>query len=117
MSLSYPHLKALVGPRVGAPLMHSPLRRSRYPLHALSYREQRHPSHKTETQPPAFDSEHLAAIRSLSVVVNGYFDVCLSSYASVLVSMTDVNHVRVSGGSGLFIHLIFENTTVSLITL
>ncbi|PBK64936.1 hypothetical protein ARMSODRAFT_978632 [Armillaria solidipes] len=49
---------------------------------------------QTETQPPAFDSKHLAAIRSLSVVVNGYFDVCLSSYASVLVSMTDVNHVR-----------------------
>ncbi|SJL18108.1 uncharacterized protein ARMOST_21680 [Armillaria ostoyae] len=35
----------------------------------------------------SFDSEHLAGIRSLSVVVDGYFDFCLSAFASVLTSM------------------------------
>ncbi|PBK64954.1 hypothetical protein ARMSODRAFT_1006828 [Armillaria solidipes] len=44
----------------------------------------------------SFDSERLAAIRSLCVVVDGYFDVCLSSFTSVLASMNNINRVRLS---------------------
>ncbi len=65
----------------------------------------------------SFDSGCLAAIRSLSVVVDGYLDVSLSSFSSALASMININHVRVSGGSGPFIPFILENTKVSLVTL
>ncbi|SJL18111.1 uncharacterized protein ARMOST_21683 [Armillaria ostoyae] len=65
----------------------------------------------------SFDSRCLSAIRSLSIVVHGYLDVCLSSSSSVLASMININHVRVSGGSGPFMGLILENTTASLVTL
>ncbi|SJL18095.1 uncharacterized protein ARMOST_21667 [Armillaria ostoyae] len=65
----------------------------------------------------SFDSGRLAAIRSLSTVVHGYLDVCLSSFASVLASMNNINHVRVSGGSGPFVRLLLENTMASLVTL
>ncbi|KAK0219295.1 hypothetical protein EDD85DRAFT_865892 [Armillaria nabsnona] len=65
----------------------------------------------------AFDSERLAAIRSISITVDGSPDVCLSSFASVLGSMINVNHIRVSGASGAFIRLILENTMATLVTL
>ncbi|KAK0431018.1 hypothetical protein EV421DRAFT_202314 [Armillaria borealis] len=64
----------------------------------------------------SFDSGRLAAIRSLSVVVNRYCDVCRSSFSSVLAGLININHVRVSGGSGAFIRLILENTMSPLVT-
>ncbi|SJL17944.1 uncharacterized protein ARMOST_21515 [Armillaria ostoyae] len=65
----------------------------------------------------SFDSGHLEAIRSLSVVVDGDFDASLSSFTLVLPSMTNISHICVSGGSGPFIHLILENTMAFLVTL
>ncbi|SJL18097.1 uncharacterized protein ARMOST_21669 [Armillaria ostoyae] len=65
----------------------------------------------------SFDFGRLAAIRSLSVVVDGYFDVCLSSFSSALAGLININHVRVSGGSGAFICFILENTMSPLVTL
>ncbi|SJL17930.1 uncharacterized protein ARMOST_21500 [Armillaria ostoyae] len=62
----------------------------------------------------SFDS---AAIRSISKIVDGSFDICLLSFTSVLASMINVNYVRVSGASGPFIRLILENTMASLVTL
>ncbi|KAK0219307.1 hypothetical protein EDD85DRAFT_797415 [Armillaria nabsnona] len=41
-----------------------------------------------------FNSGSLAAIRSLSVIVDGYSDVGHSSFASVLVSMINASHVH-----------------------
>ncbi|KAK0184121.1 hypothetical protein F5146DRAFT_324803 [Armillaria mellea] len=65
----------------------------------------------------SFDSRRLAAIKSLSVVVDGDFDTSFSSLPSVLASMANINHVRFSGGSGPSIRLILENTSASLATL
>lgn len=65
----------------------------------------------------SFDSRRLAAIRSLSVVVDGDFDTSFASLPSVLASMANINHVRMNGGSGPSIRLILENTTASLATL
>ncbi|PBK95023.1 hypothetical protein ARMGADRAFT_1077788 [Armillaria gallica] len=65
----------------------------------------------------SFDSGSLAATRSLSIVVHGYLDVSLSSFASVLAPMNNINRVRVSGGSGPFIRLILENTMAPLMTM
>ncbi|KAK0429975.1 hypothetical protein EV421DRAFT_1744666 [Armillaria borealis] len=41
----------------------------------------------------SFDSGHLEAIRSLSVVVDGDFDASLSSFTLVLPSMTNISHI------------------------
>ncbi|KAK0219328.1 hypothetical protein EDD85DRAFT_865972 [Armillaria nabsnona] len=65
----------------------------------------------------SFNSGRLAAIRSLSVVVDGYLDVSLSSFSSAFALMININHVRVNGGSGPFIRFILENTMASLVTL
>ncbi|KAK0431464.1 hypothetical protein EV421DRAFT_169886 [Armillaria borealis] len=65
----------------------------------------------------SFDSGRLAAIRSLSVVVNRYCNVCLSSFSSVLAGLININHVCVSGGSGPLIRFILENTMLPLVTL
>ncbi len=65
----------------------------------------------------SFDSERLAAIRSISIIVDGSFDVCLSSFTTVLASVINVNYVLVSGASGAFIRLILENTMATLVTL
>ncbi len=50
------------------------------------------------------------------MIVYGYFDVCVSSFALVLASMINIKHVHVSGGSGPFIRLILEDTMASLVT-
>ncbi len=50
------------------------------------------------------------------MIVYGYFDVCVSSFALVLASMINIKHVHVSGGSGPFIRMILENTMASLVT-
>ncbi|PBK95033.1 hypothetical protein ARMGADRAFT_1077796 [Armillaria gallica] len=65
----------------------------------------------------SFDPERLAALRFISIIVDGSFDDCLSSFTSVLASMINVNYVRVSGASGAFIRLILENTMATLVTL
>ncbi|PBK64941.1 hypothetical protein ARMSODRAFT_978635 [Armillaria solidipes] len=65
----------------------------------------------------SFNSGHLVAVRSFSIIVDGYFDIGLPSFSSVLAAMINISHVRVSGGSGPFIRLILENTMASLVTL
>ncbi|SJL17947.1 uncharacterized protein ARMOST_21518 [Armillaria ostoyae] len=65
----------------------------------------------------SFNSGHLVAVRSFSIIVDGYFDVSLPSFSLVLAAMINISHVRVSGGSGPFIRLILENTMASLVTL
>ncbi len=65
----------------------------------------------------SFVSGCLAAIRYLSIVMDGYLDISLSSFSSVLASMVTINHIHVSGGSGPCTHFILENTMVCLIIL
>ncbi|KAK0471875.1 hypothetical protein IW261DRAFT_1571566 [Armillaria novae-zelandiae] len=72
---------------------------------------------KSEPNLFSFDSTCLAAIRSLSMYVDGYFDFHPVSFASVFAHMANVSHVRVSGGSGPLIRLVLENTMVSLVAL
>ncbi|KAK0467521.1 hypothetical protein IW261DRAFT_1612989 [Armillaria novae-zelandiae] len=57
----------------------------------------------------SFDAGHLAAIRFLSIIVDGFSDLGATSLSSVLVSMVNITHIRVSGGSGNFLRLVLEN--------
>ncbi|KAK0482163.1 hypothetical protein EDD18DRAFT_1467858, partial [Armillaria luteobubalina] len=75
------------------------------------------PNHTSTPDVFTFDPGHLAAIRSLSIIVDGYVDLGATSFPSVLGSMINIKHISVSGGSGTFIHLILENITRSLVTL
>ncbi|KAK0475366.1 hypothetical protein IW261DRAFT_475088 [Armillaria novae-zelandiae] len=65
----------------------------------------------------SFDSERLSAMRSLSIVVDRYFDVYLLLFVSVFGFIIDTNHVCVSGASGPFIRSILENTKAFLVIL
>ncbi|KAK0207508.1 hypothetical protein IW262DRAFT_1498621 [Armillaria fumosa] len=49
--------------------------------------------------------------------MDGYVDLGTTSFSSVLGSMMQYKHIRVSGGSGTLIRLILENTLGSLVTL
>ncbi|PBK95057.1 hypothetical protein ARMGADRAFT_1077817 [Armillaria gallica] len=62
----------------------------------------------------SFDSGRLVlGVRSLSIIVDGYSDFYLSIFTSVLASINDIGHVRLSGRSGPIICLILENTMAS----
>ncbi len=65
----------------------------------------------------SFVSGRLAAIRSLSIVVDGYLDVSHSSFSSVLASMVTINHIHVNGGAGPCTRFILENTMACLVIL
>ncbi len=65
----------------------------------------------------SFDSGCLAAVRSLSIIVNECSDVGHSSFASVLASMINASHICVRNPSGPFIRLILESRMASLMTL
>ncbi len=127
-------LNAPVGPPTRAVLIHHAIHRSSYPPRTLFHRETQ--SHHvachylwrnvtvifgTEQQPKpnliSFDSERLAGVRSLSIIVDEYFNFCPSSFTSVLASINNIGHVRVSGGSAPFICLILKNPMASLVTL
>ncbi|PBK95030.1 hypothetical protein ARMGADRAFT_1028466 [Armillaria gallica] len=120
MPPSYPPLQnASAGPPVRAALIHQK---------RILYHISRHflwrnvtvifgTNQKSTLNLLSFDSERLAAIRSISIIVDGSFDVCPSSFTPVLASMSNVNYVRVSGASGAFIRLILENTMATLVTL
>ncbi|KAK0505601.1 hypothetical protein EDD18DRAFT_1400185 [Armillaria luteobubalina] len=75
------------------------------------------PNHTSTPDVFTFDIGHLAAIRSLSIIVDGYVDLGATSFPLVLHSMINIKHIRVIGGSGTFIRLILENITRSLVTL
>ncbi|KAK0207505.1 hypothetical protein IW262DRAFT_1469459 [Armillaria fumosa] len=77
------------------------------------------PDHKSTPDVFSFDSGHLAAIRFLSIIVDTHFNGGATSFSSVLGSMINIKHIRVSGGSGTFVRLILENTFKlgSLVTL
>ncbi|KAK0505571.1 hypothetical protein EDD18DRAFT_339958 [Armillaria luteobubalina] len=75
------------------------------------------PNQKSTPDVFTFDPGHLAAIRSLSIVMDGYVDLGAISFSSVLTSMINIKDIRVSGGSGNFLRLIVENTKESLVML
>ncbi|KAK0460805.1 hypothetical protein IW261DRAFT_275680 [Armillaria novae-zelandiae] len=68
------------------------------------------PDQKSTPNISSFEAEHLAAIRSLSIIVDGFSDLGATSLSSVLGSMVNITHIRVSGGSGTFLRLVLENT-------
>ncbi|KAK0431388.1 hypothetical protein EV421DRAFT_170039 [Armillaria borealis] len=65
----------------------------------------------------SFDTSCLSAIRILSLVVHGYFELDSKLYCRVFTDMVNLNHVRVSGGTGTLVRSIVENVAASLITL
>ncbi|KAK0462301.1 uncharacterized protein EV420DRAFT_1180996 [Desarmillaria tabescens] len=65
----------------------------------------------------SFDFARLSAIRSLSLVVRGWFELDSGLCSRVFMCMVNLNHVRVIGGSGVLVRSIAESTATSLATL
>lgn len=65
----------------------------------------------------SFDTSRLSAIRTLSLAVHGYLELDSKLYSRVFTHMVNLNHVRVSGGTGTLVRSIVENVAASLGTL
>ncbi|KAK0460808.1 hypothetical protein IW261DRAFT_1614484, partial [Armillaria novae-zelandiae] len=75
------------------------------------------PNQKSTPDIFSFDAGHLAAIRSVYIIVDAFSNFGATSFPAVLSSMINITQIRVSGVSGTFLCLILENTKRSLVTL
>ncbi|KAK0467526.1 hypothetical protein IW261DRAFT_1612992 [Armillaria novae-zelandiae] len=122
-------MHAPAGPPARAALMNPALCRSRYSPHALSHRETHlyllrrnltvrlGPERKSMPDMFSLDAGHLAGIRFLSIIVDGFSSFSATSLSSMLGSVINTRHLRVSGECSIFIRLVLGNTKRSLATL
>ncbi|KAK0467516.1 hypothetical protein IW261DRAFT_1061173 [Armillaria novae-zelandiae] len=75
------------------------------------------PDHQSTPDIFSFDARHIAAIRSLSIIMDGYSELGATSLSLVLGSMINIQDLHVSGGSGTFIRLVLEYIKRSLLML